>query len=95
MAEKEKKGENPAISSEINDFVATLSAESKMLVILKRQLYGGTWEPMLEDLQNRLNGGPYIFKLANRIQDDIERIQELLEFERLKNVDLADYVEMP
>ena len=95
MAEKEKKGENPAISSEINDFVATLSAESKMLVILKRQLYGGTWEPMLEDLQNRLNGGPYIFKLANRIQDDIERIQELLEFEKLKNIDLADYVEMP
>ncbi len=95
MAEKQKKGENPAIASEINGFVATLSDESKMLVILKRQLYGGTWEPMLEDLQNRLNGGPYIFKLANRIQDDIERIQELFEFEKLKNVDLADYVEMP
>jgi len=95
MSEKGKKGENPAISSEINDFVAMLSAESKMLVILKRQLYGGTWEPMLEDLQNRLNGGPYIFKLANRIQDDIERIQELFEFEKQKNIDLADYVEMP
>lgn len=95
MSEKEKKGENPAISGEISDFVATLSEESKMLVVLKRQLYGGTWEPMLEDLQNRLNGSPYIFKLANRIQDDIKRIEELLEFERVKNVDLADYVEMP
>ncbi|MBW8002319.1 MAG: hypothetical protein FVQ80_09910 [Planctomycetes bacterium] len=95
MSEKEKKGENPAISGEISDFVATLSEESKMLVVLKRQLYGGTWEPMLEDLQNRLSGSPYIFKLANRIQDDIKRIEELLEFERVKNVDLADYVEMP
>ena len=76
-------------------FLAALpqrSEEQRMLVILKKQLYGGSWEPMLEDLQNRLDGKPYIFKLANRIQDDIERIEQMREFEKEQDVDLADYV---
>jgi hypothetical protein len=66
-----------------------------MLVILKTQLYGGSWEPMLSDLRSRLDGKPYIFKLANRIQDDIERIEQMMQFESENSVDLARYVEMP
>ena len=66
-----------------------------MLVILKRQLYDGSWEPMLDDLRNRLAGKPYIFKLANRIQDDVERIERMRQFEAEHDIDLADYVEMP
>jgi hypothetical protein len=64
-----------------------------MLVVLKRQLYDGDWETMLDDLKNRLAGKPYIFKLANRIQDDIARIEVLRKFEAEHNIDLADYVE--
>jgi len=78
----------------VNDFVAILSDEHRMLVILKAQLYGGTWEPMLDDLRNRLEGKPYIFKLANRIKDDIERIEKMRKFEEEHNIDLADYVEL-
>ena len=78
----------------VNDFVAILSDEHRMLVILKAQLYGGTWEPMLDDLRNRLEGKPYIFKLANRIKDDIERIEQMRKFEEEHNIDLADYVEL-
>jgi len=70
-----------------------LSPEYRMLVVLKAQLYGGHWAPMLDDLQNRLAGKPYIFKLANRIQDDIERINEMRKFEAEHKVDLADYVD--
>jgi hypothetical protein len=77
----------------VSDFVSGLSEEHRMLIVLKSQLYGGTWEPMLDDLHNRLSGKPYIFKLANRIQDDIERIEEMQEFEAEHNVDLAEYVE--
>jgi hypothetical protein len=66
-----------------------------MLVVLKAQLYGGTWEPMLDDLKNRLEGKPYIFKLANRIKDDIERIGQMQKFEEEHNVDLSEYVELP
>lgn len=76
-------------------YVGGLSVEHKMLVALKAQLYGGSWEPMLDDLRNRLAGKPYIFKLVHRIQDDIERIEQMQKFESEHNIDLAEYVEMP
>lgn len=95
MESQEDKGSlKSEVSSEVSNFVNSLSNEQRMLVILKRQLYGGSWEPMLDDLKNRLSGKPYIFKLANRIQDDIERIKRMDEFEKKHNVDLADYVEL-
>jgi hypothetical protein len=78
----------------VTDYVRTLSDEHKMLVALKAHLYGGSWDPMLDDLRNRLVGKPYIFKLVHRIQDDIERIEQMREFETQHKVDLADYVEM-
>ena len=97
MAEPAGNGKNDEASDQdiVDDFVSDLSDESRMLVVLKAQLYGGSWEPMLEDLENRLEGKPYIFKLANRIQDDIERIEQMMEFETEHDIDLADYVEMP
>ena len=49
---------------------------------------------MLEDLQNRLEGKPCIFKLANRIKDDVERIRDLQVLEQENGVDLADYVKL-
>lgn len=78
----------------VNDYVASLSDEYRMLVVLKAQLYGGSWEPMLDDLRNRLAGKPYIFKLVNRIKDDIERIEEMQKFEAEHGIDLADRVEL-
>ena len=89
------KGSKTAVSKVVSDFVEGLSDEQRMLVVLKAQLYGRTWEPMLDDLRNRLAGKPYIFKLANRIQDDIERIEQMSEFEAEHNIDLADYVDLP
>ncbi len=77
----------------IDDYVHRLSEEHKMLVALKAQLYGGSWEPMLDDLRNRLAGKPYIFKLVHRIQDDIERIEEMQKFEAEHKIDLAEYVD--
>jgi len=92
--EKGEKGGKTAVRKVVSDYVNALNEEQRMLIILKRQLYGGSWEPMLEDLENRLNGKPYIFKLANRIQDDIERIEQMRLFEKEQDVDLADYVGM-
>jgi hypothetical protein len=81
-------------SKEVSDFLASLSAEQRMLIILKKQLYGGQWEPMLDDLRNRLEGKPYIFKLVNRIQDDIARIEKMSAFEKQKGIDLSDFVDL-
>lgn len=68
--------------------------EERMLVVLKRELYDGSWEEMEIDLRARLAGRPYIFKLAHRINDDLERIARLRVFERDHGVDLGDYVSL-
>ena len=95
MTEPTDNNENQQqVCSVVEEYVSRLSEEHKMLVVLKSQLYGGSWEPMLDDLRNRLEGKPYIFKLASRIQDDIDRIEELNGFEQEYGVDLADYVEL-
>ena len=93
-SKKGRNGRQASVNKVVSDFVAGLSDEHRMLVILKAQLYGRTWAPMLDDLQNRLDGKPYIFKLANRIKDDIERIEQMRKFEQEHNVDLTDYVEL-
>jgi len=89
---RESREDLPAVA--VQDYVDGLSDEYKMLVVLKVQLYGGSWEPMLNDLNNRLAGKPYIFKLANRIKDDVERIEEMRSFEVEHGVDLAEYVHL-
>jgi len=92
--ENSHRGVETSAGNSVSDFVAGLSDEHRMLVILKAQLYDGTWEPMLDDLQNRLEGKPYIFKLVNRIKDDIERIEQMRKFEEQHKVDLSEYVEL-
>ncbi|OQY03215.1 MAG: hypothetical protein B6I25_08345 [Planctomycetales bacterium 4572_13] len=94
MAQESKKNNAITANSPVDLFVRTLDEPQRMLVILKSQLYAGQWQPMLEDLENRLEGKPYIFKLANRIKDDVERICRLQVFEQENGIDLADYVKL-
>lgn len=77
---------------EVRQYVERLTSEERMLVLLKRELYEGSWEEMEADLRARLEGRPYIFKLAHRIADDLERIARLRDYERNSGVDLSDYV---
>ncbi len=93
MNNNDKAGET-TVSRAVRDFVNGLNDECRMLVVLKAQLYERRWEPMLDDLHNRLDGKPYIFKLADRIKNDIERIERMQKFEAEHNVDLADYVNL-
>ena len=97
MAKRTKNRENQEdlqADAVVHDYVKALGNESKMLVVLKAQLYSGSWDTMLDDLNNRLKGKPYIFKLTNRINDDVVRIEELRSFEKVNGVDLADHVEL-
>jgi len=90
-----KNGFEDLTDSAVTEFVGGLSEEHHMLIVLKSQLYGGSWEPMLDDLRNRLEGKPYIFKLASRIQDDVDRIEKMEKFENDHDIDLADYIDLP
>ena len=65
-----------------------------MLVVLRQELYDGSWNDMETDLRARLDGRPYIFKLAHRIADDLGRIQRLRRFEQSVGADLTDYVDI-
>ena len=91
MGESEPTGSPPQTDADqrVKAFVSGLSEEEVMLVRLRDELYDGRWDAMLADLNDRLQGKPYVFKLAHRIQDDIERIERLHRFERQNNVNLA------
>ena len=80
--------------NEVRRLVERLSNEERMLVVLKRELYEGSWDEMIADLRARLEGRPYIFKLAHRIADDLERIGHLRDFEQDHGVDLSEYVQL-
>jgi hypothetical protein len=69
-----------------------LSTDERDLVILRDELYGGSWNDMLADLKNRMTGKPYVFKLVNRIEHDIENIERLRALEEEKGINLADMV---
>ena len=79
---------------QVRQFVDGLTSEERMLVVLKRELYEGSWDEMVADLTARLEGRPYIFKLAHRIADDLQRIHRLRDFEKARKVDLSDYVKL-
>ncbi len=76
---------------EHSKYYATLSEEERMLLVLRDELYSGSWDKMEEDLRNRLKGRPYIFKLVNRIEEDLKRIEKLRSYEQKHKINLQDY----
>ena len=87
-------GTPPEVRRKVRRFVRGMTNEERMLVVLKAELYEGSWDEMAADLQARLDGGPYIFKLAHRITDDLDRIRRLRAFEETCGVNLSEYVQM-
>ncbi len=92
---QQKPSSSAAVGEKIEQFVAQLTQEERMLLQLKRELYDGSWKAMRQDLSNRLEGKPFIFKLANRIRDDISRIETLQDFEKKHQVSLSEFVNPP
>ena len=74
-------------------FFQSLSQEEEQLLILRDFLYEGDWDEMLQDLSDRQSGKPFIFKLKSRIEEDIQRIERLREYERANGVDLGQFVQ--
>ena len=58
-----------------------------MLVVLMNKHYG-SWGRMKRELRNRQKGKPYIFNLGIKINSDIERINELEQYEKDNKTDL-------
>jgi hypothetical protein len=74
-------------------FVESLTSEHRMLVTLRDELYFGSWERMSSDLKIRLKGRPFIFKLVNRIEEDLIRIEKLAAYELRHDENLTFLIE--
>jgi len=76
----------------VETFVRDLINEERTLLVIRDELYDGSWDEMLKDLTARLQAKPYVFKLATRIEDDIVRIHKLRDFEDAHGLNLKDHV---
>ena len=85
-------GDERKASDEIRAFVRRLAEAERTALAVRDELYDGSWEKMREDLVARGAGRPYIFKLATRIEEDLEAIRKLSAFERRHKVNLSDYL---
>lgn len=74
-------------------FVDALSPEERTLLILRDELYDGSWAEMRADLLGRRDGKPFIFQLATRIDEDLERIARLARYEEEHHMDLGEYLD--
>jgi hypothetical protein len=70
-------------------FAESLSKAERVLVLLRDELYGGSWQELINDLKARQDKKPFIFKLNTRIEEDLARITKLRAFEQEQEVDVA------
>ena len=73
-------------------YFRSLPREEMQLIVLQLVLYDGLWDEMIEDLVARRDGKPFVFKLKSRINEDLQRIEKLRDYERKHGVRLGDYV---
>ncbi len=69
-----------------------MTALDRMLITIRDELYEGSWEEMEADLKARLEGRPYIYKLATRIKEDLVRIEKLKTYEEDFNINLSTFL---
>ncbi len=75
------------------DFVAGLTSGERLLISLRDELYEKSWDKMLQDLVDRLDKRPYIFKLSSRIESDKAAIERMRNYEDEHSVDLRVYLD--
>ena len=83
---------SPSEADSVREFLLGLTPEERTLLVIREELYAGSWDEMLQDLEARLQAKPYVFKLATRIEDDIVRIRKMRDFENRLHLNLKDPV---
>jgi hypothetical protein len=82
-----------AVTADHRDFLQGLSKQERTLLIIREELYEGSWTEMTSDLGARLDKGPHVFELSETIEADIARIHKLIEYELQHDIDLGEYLE--
>ncbi|NRA74934.1 MAG: hypothetical protein HRU16_03255 [Planctomycetes bacterium] len=81
------------MSDEHREFLRKLPSQERTLLVLREELYEGSWDEMKVDLESRLNKGPHVFELAEKIEADMERIERLVSYENSHDIDLGEYLD--
>lgn len=81
------------VSAVHREFLRNLTQQERTLLVLREELYEGSWEEMKVDLESRLEKGPHVFELAEIIETDIERIDRLVAYEQSHDIDLGEFLE--
>ena len=93
MARRAKRSSaGGSCGGDVRSFVRGLAETERIALIVRDELYGGSWENMRTDLEARAARKPYVFKLAGRIEDDLTAVDKLSAFEDRLNVNLAEYL---
>jgi len=83
-----------ATAEPVRRFLETISRQDRMLLVLRQKLYAGDWRPMVTDLRHRMEGRPYVFRLSERIEDDLQRIQRMSDLEQRHDVHLGELIDL-
>lgn len=80
----------------------SLSEEERMLVLLRDELYEGSWDEFVQDLEDRLAARPHLFditpaspRLRETIRHHLRLIEKLREYEARTGFDLARGLDDP
>ena len=87
------EGGASVVSDEHREFLRKLPSQERTLLVLREELYEGSWDEMKVDLESRLNKGPHVFELAEKIEADMERIERLVSYENSHDIDLGEYLD--
>ncbi len=74
------------------EFYARLRREEMQLLLLRNELYGGSWDEMERDLRRRLERKPHVFQLMHRIEEDLARIARVRAYEETHQTDLGVFL---
>ena len=75
-----------------NRFVESLLSEERLLIQLRDDLFGGSFERMRDDLRARLCGRPHIVRLERNILTDLAAVERFIEYEDAARINLAEYL---
>ncbi len=87
------EGGASVVSAVHREFLRSLSQQERTLLVLREELYEGSWDEMQVDLEARLKKGPHVYELAEIIEADIDRIKRLVSYEQSHDIDLGEYLE--
>ena len=85
-------GDKKEQDEDVSAFVRGLTETERVTLIVRDELFGGSWESYQKDLEARAPGRPNGIKQASRIQDHRKALEKLRRVEGRHGVNLTDYL---